>query len=117
MVEEEDLFNRVGHLCGHSCLRMETSPRSSLLTNVRSFLKLQSLSSFLGPVVWPFLLEDRDDWVKLVDERSPSVGFPSFGLFLGPVVRSLLCENGDEPLVKFISECSLSFEALFALFT
>ena len=41
---------------------METSTRLSLLTNARSVSKLPSLGSFLGPVVWPFLLENGDEY-------------------------------------------------------
>ena len=40
----------------------ETSARLSLLTNVRSVFKLLLLRSFPGPVVWPFLLENGDEY-------------------------------------------------------
>ena len=41
---------------------MERSTRLSLLTNDGSVFKLPSLQSFLGPFVWPFLLENGEEY-------------------------------------------------------
>ena len=41
---------------------METNARLSSLTKARSVFKLPSLRSFLGIVVWLFLLENGDEY-------------------------------------------------------